>query len=282
MAAGWQRSVVDAGGQARVVLWKAPQVWSGGAIIVLHGGGGAASNFCVANVELIAPQVRFTALALARGFAVFVPDSTDRVTDPAGRSCGKVWDDAAQGRESVDLPFIEHLVSGLIPARRPPDGRGEVFVTGLSSGGYMSVRAASRLGGRIAGFAPVSSGDPYGWQRDCAPLPGDRPNVFGYAFDVDSGQPIGTPGACDDRGDVRERAWDDAGTRPRFRLLHDLNDGIHDASCVARVRRQLIAHGYPEAAPFTLSGPSRSAELHYWQDAYNVPLLDFFASLRSP
>jgi len=283
VAAGWQREVVDIGGRPRVVLWKAPEVWTGGAIVVLHGGGGAASNFCAANVALIAPQVRFTRLALARGFAVFLPDSTDRVTDPRGRLCGKVWDDAAAGRDSLDLPFLEHLVSGLIPAQRPAGSRHAVFLTGLSSGGYMSVRAASRLGSRIAGFAPVSSGDPYGWERDCTPLPGDRPNVRGMAFDVDGGQPIGAPGACDDRGDAGERSWDDGSGRPRFRLFHDLDDGIHDASCVARVRRQLLARGYPETPPFTLgTGTARRALAHFWQDAYNQPLLDFFAGLPSP
>ena len=282
-AAGWQRAVVEVAGRARVVLWKAPAIWSGGAIVVLHGGGGSASNFCVANVALIAPQVRFTSLALARGFAVFVPDSTDQVTDPSGRLCGKVWDDAATGRDSLDLPLIEHLVVDGIPARRPAGGRAEVFVTGLSSGGYMTVRAASHLGRRIAGFAPVSGGDPYGWERDCTPLPGGRANVFGTAFDVDSGQPIFKSGACAYRGDAGERTWDDAAGRPPFRLFHDLGDGIVDASCVDRARRQLLAHGFPEVPAFTLSsGGGRSVGQHFWQDAYNAPLLDFFAGQIRP
>ena len=68
--------------------------------------------------------------------------------------------------------------------------------------------------------------------------------------------------------------------KPVFRLFHHLEDGIHDRSCVAKLRHQLLAHGYPESAPFTLSGGTRSADLHYWQDDYNVPMLDFFAAQR--
>ena len=46
----------------------------------MQGGGGQHAIFCVANVALIEPQVRFTAMALERGFAVFLPDSSERVT----------------------------------------------------------------------------------------------------------------------------------------------------------------------------------------------------------
>ena len=146
----------------------------------------------------------------------------------------------------------------------------------------MALRAASRLGGHIAGFAPVASGDPYGWQRDCAPRPTDRRNVFGYAFDVDSRRPISEAGSCDDRGDALEHAWDTGAARPRFMLLHDRQDGIHDASCVARARRQLHTHGFREAPALTLDGGRRAAAWHFWQDAYNAPLLEFFTSLLAP
>ncbi|MBK8763593.1 MAG: hypothetical protein IPM01_02760 [Burkholderiaceae bacterium] len=161
--AGWQREVLSVAGLQRLVLWKAPPDgrWRQGAVIVMHGGGGSHTNFCVANVPLIEPQVRFTAQALAAGFAVFLLDSSDRVSDQAGRLCGKVWDDEVQTRASLDLPFIDQVLGSLIPGKRPPGGRPEVFATGLSSGAFMTVRAASRFGDRLTAFAPVSGGDPW-------------------------------------------------------------------------------------------------------------------------
>lgn len=278
---GWQRGVAHVAGLARLILWQAPSggTWSRGAIMVMHGGGGTHTNFCVANVELTAPQVRFTDLALAQGFAVFLLDSSDRVTDNAGRLCGKVWDDEPRSRASLDLPFVEQVLRSEIPARRPAGSRSEIFVAGHSSGGYMATRAASNFGSLISAFAPVSSGDPYGWHRDCTPLPTDRVNVFGVGLDNDSGQNISVPNACAG-SDAAERSWDGAvgAPRPHWRQFHHQNDAINDLSCVLRARRQLLARGYPEQAPFTLTGGSRSVDVHYWLDAYNQPLLVYFTS----
>ena len=90
--AGWRSETLVVAGIARGVLWKAPVgAWASGALVVLHGGGGQHANFCIANADLIAAQVRFTDMALAQGFAVFLLDSTDRVIDTEGRLCGKVW-----------------------------------------------------------------------------------------------------------------------------------------------------------------------------------------------
>jgi len=279
-AAGWQRSVLDVEGRARLVLWKAPAgAWTRGAIVVLHGGGGAHANFCVANVALIGPQVSFTTQAIERGFAVFLLDSTGEVTDEAGRLCGKVWDDEVRARPNLDLPFIERVLAGEIPARRPAGSATAVFLTGLSSGGFMAVRAAARLGERLTAFAPVAAGDPYGWVRDCTRRPGDRANVAGVGLDRETGRQITELSACEAAAYPNERPWDMAvpGTRPPFRVFHHAEDGIVDRSCVDKQRRQLVAHGFTEVAPFTLSGGARSVEVHYWQEAYNGPLLDWFA-----
>jgi poly(3-hydroxybutyrate) depolymerase len=282
-AAGWQRQVVRAAGLPRLVLWKAPpDGWPAGAIVVMHGGGGRHTNFCAANVELIAPQVRFTQAAVAAGYAVFLLDSSDLVTDNAGRLCGKVWDDEVRERPSVDLPFVEQVLRTLIPSLRPARSRGDVFVTGLSSGGYMSVRAATRHGDLVSAFAPVSAGDPYGWQRDCTPRPGDRSNVFGVALDNETGRPIHEAGACAATATPNERPWDGAAIvpKPPFRVFHHAQDGIHDRSCVEKLRRQLADRGYAETAPFVLDGGPRRTEAHYWLDEYNEPLLAFFAAQR--
>jgi len=280
VAAGWQRLVVPVAGLSRLVLWKAPAGgWARGAIIVMHGGGGTHTNFCAANVSLIEPQVRFTTMAVERGFAVFIADSSDQVTDVAGRLCGKIWDDEVRQRPSVDTAFIDALVMFAIPGVRPSASRPEIFLTGLSSGGYMAVRAATRLGGRIRAFAPVSSGDPYGWTRDCTPRSGDRVNVFGIAFDNETGRPISEPGACQSASESREMPWDEGmGPKPAWRAFHHVGDGIHDVSCVDKLRRRLAARGYPEVAPLRLEGGTRAAEWHYWLDDYSAPLLQFFAA----
>ncbi len=279
-AAGWSREVVTAAGLSRLVLWKAPAAWTRGAVVVMHGGGGSHTNFCVANVASISAQVRFTDLALARGFAVFLLDSSDQVTDSEGRLCGKVWDDEVRDRANLDLPFIEEVLRRVIPARRPAGGRSEIFLAGHSSGGYMAVRAASRFPERVTAFAPVASGDPYGWFRDCTRRPGDRPNVAGAAFDNETRRPITEPGACEATRYPNEKPWDGetSAARPAFRLFHHAQDGIVDRSCVAKVRTQLLARAYPEEAPFLLDGGARSVDAHAWQDDYGEPLLAFFAS----
>ncbi len=279
LAAGWQRLLVPAAGLQRLVLWKAPSgAWSRGAIVVFHGGGGQATNFCVANVALIEPQVRFTQAALAQGYAVFLADSTDRVTDKAGRLCGKIWDDEVRSQDSLDLPFVDALITSHVPALRPTSSRPELFLTGLSSGGYRAVRAATALAARVTAFAPVSSGDPYGWTRDCTPRVGDRVNVFGVALDNETGRNITEPGACSASSYPNEMPWPNATARPPWRAFHHTQDGIHDLSCVDKLQAQLRARGYPGPAAFKLDAATRLADWHYWLDDYNQPLLEFFAA----
>ena len=144
----------------------------------------------------------------------------------------------------------------------------------------MAVRAASHFPDLVTAFAPVSSGDPYGWFRDCTRRPGDRVNVAGAGFDLETRLQIIEPGACAGANHPNEKAWDGAAkpAKPVFRQFHHLQDGINDQSCVAKVRAQLLARGYPEVAPFTLDGGARSVDVHYWLDEYNAPLLAFFAS----
>ena len=278
--AGWTREVLSSSGLQRLVLWKGPSSWTRGAIVLMHGGGGSHTNFCVANVASIAAQVRFTEMAVAQGFAVFLLDSSDQVRDSDGRICGKVWDDEVRDRANLDLPFIEDVLRQLVPSKRPSGSRSEVFVTGHSSGGYMAVRAASRFSDLVTAFAPVSSGDPYGWFRDCTPRPGDRVNVFGAGFDIETRRQIVEPGACQANSHPNERPWDGASSTARsaFRLFHHAQDGIHDQTCVAKLRTQLLAHGYAETAALTLDGPSRSVDWHAWLDDYNQAILSFFQS----
>ena len=60
--------------------------------------------------------------------------------------------------------------------------------------------------------------------------------------------------------------------------VHHAEDGIHDLSCVEKLRTQLQARGYPQLAPLRLQGGARAAQSHYWLDDYNQPVLEFFSS----
>lgn len=281
MARGWQRATVPVDGLQRGVLWQAPAGrWTRGAIVVLHGGGGQHFQWCVANADIVAPQVRFSEMALAEGFAVFLLDSSDRVTDRAGRACGKVWDDEVRPRANLDLPFIGQVLRQLIPALRPPGSAGSLFLTGLSSGGYMTVRAATHFDDVVTAFAPVASGDPYGWHRRCEPGLAARRSVHGAGFDNETGRQIVEPDACLSAQLDHEQPWDSArpAAKPPFRLFRHEQDGINDRSCSIKVSDGLRRHGHPGPPDFVLQGGARSLANHLWQDAYNRPILEFLAA----
>ncbi len=280
LARGWQSATLAVQGKSRELLWKAPGgTWSKGAIIVLHGGGGHHFQFCVANAPVVAPQVRFTDMALAEGFAVFLLNSSDAVTDREGRVCGKAWDDEVRDRPNLDLPFIGSVAREFIATQRPRDSRNAVFITGLSSGGYMTARAATHFGDLFTAFAPVSSGDPYGWHRLCVKGTTARSTVHGAGFDNETSKQITERDACVATSYPNEKPWDigPGKTRPAFRLFRHAEDGINDQSCSEKIGRQLRERGYRGAPDFVLTGGQRSLANHLWLDAYNRPILDFFS-----
>jgi len=281
MARGWQRVALPVGGLPRELLWKAPSgPWTKGTILVMHGGGGQHFQWCVANAPVVAPQVRFSELALAEGFAVVLLNSSDRVTDHQGRVCGKVWDDEVRSRPNLDLPFIGAVVQELLPRLRPANSRSEVFVTGLSSGGYMSARAATHFDQLVTAFAPVSSGDPYGWHRVCEAGTTARTTVHGGGFDNETGKQITEREACRARAYPNEKPWDSArpGGKPAFRIFRHEEDGINDRSCGEKISQLLRERGYRGAPDFVLQGGQRSLANHLWLDTYSRPILDFFAA----
>ncbi|WP_324260358.1 hypothetical protein U4960_09235 [Altererythrobacter sp. H2] len=280
MERGWNRATVNVAGQPRELLWKGPpSVWRKGAIILMHGGGGEHFQWCVANARIVAPQVRFSEQAVAEGFAVFLLNSSDRVTDNERRVCGKIWDDEVRDRANLDLPFIGEIMQRTIPQARPAGSQEAIFFTGLSSGDYMTVRAATHFNGLVTAFAPVSSGDPYGWRRVCEAGLSPRAKVNGAGYDNETGKQIIEPASCKAGSYPNEAPWDDGGAKakPAYRLFHHEMDGINDASCAEKAGRQLRAHGYPGEPDFLLKGGRRSLMNHLWQDEYNQPILDFFA-----
>ena len=280
--AGWHHEIVQVNGVRRQFFWQAPHgSWQKGAILVLHGGGGHADQFCNADWRFLTPQVDFAERAVSQGFAVFLLDSSDQSTDIEGRACGKIWDDEVRDRPNLDLPLIENVIGAAIPRLRPPESQPTVFMTGLSSGGYMTVRAATHFNDQITGFAPISNGDPYGWHRDCIKGLTLRKNVNGAGYDNETNKQIVEENACEATQYPHENPWEGNSSlpRPRFLALHHRYDGINDFSCHLKVVHQLQRHGY-EGTTFVLdSNTKRSLWNHLWQIEYNQPILDFFNSL---
>lgn len=257
----------------------------------MHGGSGASNNFCQANTYMgffTKPIANFSKLALDSGFAVFCIDSTKAVTDAAEQLCGKVWDDEVRGRPNLDLPFIEQVIATEIASRRPAGSRDKVFLTGLSSGGFMSVRAASHFDNLVTAAVPVSSGDPYGWQRNCNADLGSHGRgvqgntVYGRGYDVETGQEIVEIGACStiDGSYPHEKTWEASNPSqlPSILKLHDEDDAIADFSCHEKLADQLIDHDYPTTVYVIPSDGSRADTNHVWQDAYNQPIVNFLLS----
>jgi len=275
---GWEKALFEAAGLSRKVLWKAPPIWTKGAILVLHGGGGKAADFCSGGL-LLRPQIAFTDSALARGFAVFALESTDhQVTDGEGRDCGRRFDFAPQDRPNIDLPYIEKLITEEISRLRPKESSEALFLTGLSTGGYMTILAATAFGQHIRAFAPVAAGDPYGTTAVCDPELSPRKVARGILMDSETSGEITRKGACSAETLDYELTWPetDESDRPTFKQFHHRGDGIVDYSCMQKAKAMLTTHGYKDQGAFVLDSGKRHWVNHFWQEGYNEPLLDFF------
>ncbi|MHC4600557.1 MAG: alpha/beta hydrolase [Planctomycetota bacterium] len=279
---GWAKVTLVVEGRTRKLLWKGPGgAWKRGAVIALHGGGGACSNFGF-GPKLAKHMVAFSERALEEGFAVFSLDSTDGVvTDGEGRSCGKRWDCVAvEGRSNVDVPFIEAVVDKTIPSLRPSGSADPIFMTGISNGGFMTTLASTSLPGKITAFAPVSAGDPYGTFMDMGTHPPrERVKAPGVFRDSETGRLVTEPGAAKAESHPKERPWPswDREAKPPFKQFHHRHDGVCDFSCMEKARALLVEHGFSDEGAFILDGDGiRNALNHFWMEAYNRPLLEFF------
>lgn len=280
---GWQKVVAQVGGRERQLLWRGPKPsWKRGAIIALHGGGGTFSNFG-SNVRIGKPMVDFGDLAVKEGFAVFSLDSTwNLVTDAGGRLCGKRWDCIAQKhRDNVDLPFIEAVITRVIPEARPQGSGTDVFMAGISNGGFMTILAASHFPDKITAFAAVSAGDPYGTHMDMGTIPPlKRPTAPGVFRDNETRRIISAPNAAGAHDYPNEVDWPQTHVHPMpaFKQFHHERDAGVDLSCMEKARRQLVEHGYRDADAFIVRDTGRKALWkHFWLGLYNRPLLAFFA-----
>jgi polyhydroxybutyrate depolymerase len=124
--------------QARKLAAAAPLLF------ILHGGGGSASS-----MELLT-RAAFNRIADREGAIVVYAEGVERH-----------WNDGRDlpetaARENVDdVGFILALIEEV--ARRHPLDRGRIFSTGISNGGFMSMRLACDAAGTFAAVAPVTA-----------------------------------------------------------------------------------------------------------------------------
>ncbi len=277
---GWKEITLSIDGTPRRLLWNGPERWSKGSIIVLHGGGGEAEHFCQGG-KLVQPQIEFAELAIENGFAVFALDSTnDIVTDESGKACGKRFDFSVLDRPNIDLAYIESVITKIIPENRPAGSNGSVFMTGLSTGGYMTIRAATHFNGLISAFAPMSAGDPYGTDTNCDTSLSARTSAKGILTDRETGKQIIVEDSCTSPAYDNESPWEGStdGVKPAVKQFHHRLDGIVDVSCMRKVTEMLETNGYATEKVFLIRqwGGKKSAVNHLWLKRYNKPLLEFF------
>lgn len=280
--AGWQKISMTAANHKRRVLYKGPAgPWRNGVIVVLHGGGGEASHFCTGR-RLLKPQIHFAEMALTHGFAVIVLESTNnKVTDAQGRECGKRFDFSVLNRANIDLPYIGYVLDKTIPSKRPPGSSKAVFMAGLSTGGYMTIRAATHFDNKITAFAPVSAGDPFGTDTVCDTSLSKRKTAKGILVDRETRKQIIKDNACKSSSYPSEAKWLSANPKkkPGFKQFQHEADGIVDMTCMQKARTMLVNNGYRDTSAFIIqSSGKKDVFKHLWLEAYNKPILNFFES----
>lgn len=284
---GWKKFTIDVDGIEREMLWKAPQVWKYGAIIAMHGGEGVDDNFCssvpqthnsfLSEILRGVPTEEFGELAVKEGFAVFSLNSTyNRVTDARGRSAGKRWDSSAQeGKDNIDLLFIEKVIDDVSPSMRPSGSSDNIFITGISNGGFMTILAATHFSDKITAFAPISAGDPYGTYFDMS-VRNLRKCGSGAWRDRETNEKINLPNACISDKYLNEIEWPKTKNQIPFKQFHNQGDAGCDFSCMQKIRKLLVEHGYKDEGAFVIDHSKRNIEEHFWQREYNQPLVEFF------
>lgn len=285
---GWSKVFVKVAGYNRQLLWKGPSgPWKNGAMIVLHGGGGSWTNWC-SGLPMEKPMMDFAAQAIARGFAVFALDSTDGVVmDASGNPAGKRFDCIARdGRPNIDLPFIEYVITTVIPKLRSKESAADVFIAGISTGGFMAILAATTLDDKITAFAIVSAGDPYGTYIDQPKGPGLRKKAPGFFYDNETHKNIAEENAAAMDIYLHEMPWHTSlkpdAKKPFFKQFHNLGDSVVDISCMKKAQSLLIKNGYRNGGPFIIQDTGgKKLYKHFWMNEYNEPMINFFIDCRT-
>lgn len=134
---------IDVNGTERDFIVRAPESYEPNqlpVVLVLHGGGG--------NARSMMRYSDFGDLAEKEGVLVVFPNGADR-----GWNDGRV--DKNVRREGDDVEFLGALLDHLEAIYDIDESR--VFVTGISNGGFMSIRAACDMPERITAIAPVAA-----------------------------------------------------------------------------------------------------------------------------
>ena len=153
------KGAIEVGGLKRTYLTYVPRGLPQGAplVLVMHGSGEHAAEIRIGT------GYGFERLADEHGFAVVYPNAyTFDWND-----CSKVGDFSVNGAEVDDVGFLNVLVDKLM-AEISVD-RGRVFATGVSAGGFMSIRLALEAPSRFRAVAAVAANVPTPENFKCTP-----------------------------------------------------------------------------------------------------------------
>jgi polyhydroxybutyrate depolymerase len=150
---------IDVGGLKRTYLSYVPRGLAKGAplVLVMHGSG---ENGARIRIET---GYGFERLADEHGFAVVYPDSYSFDWN----DCGKIGDYTVNGREVDDVGLLVALADKLISEIGVD--RNRVFATGVSAGGFMSLRLALEAPSRFRAVAAVAASEPTPENFKCKP-----------------------------------------------------------------------------------------------------------------
>ena len=153
------KGAIEVGGLKRTYLTYVPRGLPKGAplVLVMHGSGEHAAEIRIGT------GYGFERLADEHGFAVVYPNAyTFDWND-----CSKVGDFRVNGIEVDDVGFLTALVDKLITEINID--RGRVFATGVSAGGFMSIRLALEAPTRFRAVAAVAANVPAPENFKCTP-----------------------------------------------------------------------------------------------------------------
>ena len=153
------KSAIEVGGLKRTYVTYVPRGLPKGAplVLVMHGSGEHAAEIRIGT------GYGFERLADEHGFAVAYPNSASFDWN----DCSKVGDFSVNGAVVDDVGFLTALVDKLI-AETGVD-RGRVFATGVSAGGFMSIRVALEASSRFRAVAAVAANVPAPENFKCSP-----------------------------------------------------------------------------------------------------------------
>lgn len=113
-------------------------------VIALHGGGGNGRKF-----DQMTTEGTLTAAADKRGVVLVFPEAMNRQWHDGRKEIvkgDKIYD---------DVGFISRLIDVMVEKYAVDTRR--IYATGISNGGFMSIRLAMDLSGKIAAVAPVTA-----------------------------------------------------------------------------------------------------------------------------